>query len=83
MNDQKLGSIRKECVVAVEDLLTAHTPELKTALEKLDGIATVNVGFKIDASQANPTVKTKISFYMNRVKDDRQTVIDDDQGKLF
>ncbi len=83
MNKELLGSIREECVASVKDLLEVHASDLDTALEMLEGAVTVNVGFAIDITEVRPKIKTKIAFYINRCKDERETVLDDGQTKLF
>jgi hypothetical protein len=73
--------IHAECVNTTSALLTKHWAEIQNAL-RVDDAMTVNVSYNLDLSGVSPVVKTKLSFYTGKVKDERESKIDTTQLNL-
>ena len=70
--------IHAECVDTTSALLTKHWAEIKKALD-VDDELMINVSYNLDQSGGSPVVKTKLSFYTGKVRDERETKIDASQ----
>jgi hypothetical protein len=74
--------IHIECVDTTSALLIKHWAEIIKALD-VDDELTINVSYNLDQSRGSPVVKTKLSFYTGRIRDERETKIEASQLSLL